>query len=82
MIVRRCTSPTTINGIDIPVDLEIAIDVLSLHYDQELWGPTDPNIFYPTRCLSCRNKRFFLMEKVIKTCFILIDFRQKLNEIL
>jgi hypothetical protein len=41
-------------GIDIPVDLEIAIDVLSLHYDPEIWGPEDPNVFCPQRfvCLN------------------------------
>jgi cytochrome P450 len=49
VVVRRCTNPTNIMGIDIPVDLEIAVDVLSLHYDPEIWGPEDPNTFYPQR---------------------------------
>jgi cytochrome P450 len=29
--------------------LAIAVDVLSIHYDPELWGPVDPSTFYPQR---------------------------------
>jgi len=29
--------------------MEIAVDVMSLHFDQELWGPTDPYVFNPLR---------------------------------
>ena len=63
MVARRCTNPTNIKGIDIPLDLEIVVDVMSLHFDQELWGPTDPNIFYPPRYL-CILDKFFLLKKV------------------
>ena len=49
IVARRCTNATNVNGIDIPVDLEVVVDVLSIHFDQEIWGPTDPNIFYPLR---------------------------------
>lgn len=24
-------------------------DVLGIHFDAELWGPVDPNVFYPSR---------------------------------
>ena len=48
-ITRRCTKATVIKGIDIPLDTDITIDVMSLHYDSELWGPEDPNVFYPPR---------------------------------
>ena len=41
--------PTTVKELKIPKDLAIVVDVLSLHYDRELWGPTDPNVFYPER---------------------------------
>ena len=36
---------------DIPIskDLAIQIDVESLHHDPELWGPVDPEMFYPER---------------------------------
>ena len=46
---RRCVYPTTINGMSIPKDFSIVIDVLSIHFDPELWGPVDPNVFYPLR---------------------------------
>ena len=49
---RRCTTPTEVKGIKIPVGLSVTIDVLALHYDPELYGPVDPNIFYPSRYLS------------------------------
>jgi hypothetical protein len=29
--------------------MTICADVLSIHYDPEIWGPTDPNVFYPPR---------------------------------
>ena len=41
--------PTRIHGIDIPVNLVIAVDVLTIHYDAEIWGPFDPNEFCPQR---------------------------------
>nr|QUF59378.1 cytochrome p450 CYP3045C1 [Brachionus angularis] len=49
VVARRCTKATNIKGIDIPEDLAIAVDVLSLHYDADIWGPVDPNQFYPER---------------------------------
>ena len=49
IIARRCTNPTTIKGIEIPLDMTIAADVLTIHNDPELWGPTDPKTFYPQR---------------------------------
>ncbi len=49
VVARRCTHPTTIKGIDIPLDLAIVVDVMSIHYDPELWGPVDPSTFYPQR---------------------------------
>jgi cytochrome P450 len=48
-MTRRCTKSTQVKGIDIPEDLLIAIDVLSLHYNPEYWGEVDPNVFYPLR---------------------------------
>ena len=46
---RRCVNATQVKGVDIPEDLTIIVDVLSLHYDAEIWGPVDPHIFYPER---------------------------------
>ncbi|CAF0750463.1 unnamed protein product [Brachionus calyciflorus] len=60
IVARRCTSPTTIKNIKIPLDLPIAIDVMSIHFDSQLWGPVDPNIFYPKRHEIKRNPLAFL----------------------
>ena len=48
-MTRRCTKSTIVKGIKIPKDLVIAVDALSLHFDPEVWGPIDPNEFYPLR---------------------------------
>nr|ATW72305.1 cytochrome p450 CYP3045C14 [Brachionus calyciflorus] len=49
-----------IKNIKIPLDLPIAIDVMVIHFDSELWGPVDPNIFYPKRHEIKRNPLAFL----------------------
>lgn len=33
---------------------------MSLHFDQDLWGPVDPNIFYPLRHEVKRNPLAFM----------------------
>nr|UOU03266.1 cytochrome P450 3045C6-2 [Brachionus rubens] len=60
IIARRCTQATTIKGIDIPVDLPIAVDVMTIHFDHELWGPVDTSLFYPPRHSVKRNPLSFL----------------------
>ena len=50
-------NPTKVKGINIPKNLVIAVDVLSIHYDAEVWGPEDPYEFNPMRFLI---KHFFL----------------------
>ena len=49
MIARRCTKATKVKGIDMPLDFVVAVDVLSIHYDPQLWGPHNPNEFHPER---------------------------------
>lgn len=44
---------------DIPEGLVIAVDVLSLHEDEDLWGPVDPKVFYPARHTVKRNPLAF-----------------------
>lgn len=39
--------PTKVKNIDMPKNLSITIDVLSLHYDSEYWN--EPNEFNPNR---------------------------------
>nr|QVK45587.1 cytochrome P450 [Brachionus paranguensis] len=48
-MTRRCTKKTNVKGIDIPKDLVIAVDALSVHFDPDVWGPVDPKEFYPER---------------------------------
>ena len=48
---RRCTKATQILEFDIPEDLVVAVDVLSIHYNLEHWGPVDTEQFYPLRLL-------------------------------
>lgn len=57
---RRCVKHTNVQGIDIPEDLTIVVDVMSLHFDSNLWGPVDPNIFYPRRFETKRNPLAFM----------------------
>ena len=40
-------------------DAIIQMDMYSLHYSKELWGPVDPNIFYPDRHREKRNRLAF-----------------------
>ncbi len=47
--MRRCVKETTINGIRMTPDLIVRVDHLSIHFDSELWGPTDPHVFDPSR---------------------------------
>ena len=49
VINRRCIEPTEIKGIKIPKGLIVAVDVLSMHFDQEYWGSIDVNEFAPSR---------------------------------
>nr|ATW72301.1 cytochrome p450 CYP3045B3 [Brachionus calyciflorus] len=46
---RRCMFATEINGLKIPAGVSVTVDVLSIHYDAEIWGPVDPEEFYPLR---------------------------------
>lgn len=61
-INRRCTNPIKIKGIQFSKGLTVAVDVLSLHYDQKYWGPEDTQKFYPLRHLPeyKRNPACFL----------------------
>jgi cytochrome P450 len=39
----------------IPAGTAFTIDIYKLHFDPELWGPVDPNIFYPERFATKRH---------------------------
>ena len=36
-------------GFDIPAGMMVQSNSMVLHYDPELWGPTDPTLFEPER---------------------------------
>ncbi|CAF3587341.1 unnamed protein product [Rotaria sp. Silwood1] len=81
-MTRECNTTTVVCGHTIDEGSVIQPDVLSIHYDPDLWGPEDPNIFLPERHSTprhpaafipfglgprnCIGKRFALME--IKMC--------------
>ena len=44
----------------IPYGMNIVVDVMSIHFDPVLWGPVDPNVFYPERFLTERNPAAWL----------------------
>jgi cytochrome P450 len=63
MVSRKCVvNNFYIDGgnYHIPNGMNIVVDVLSIHYDKTLWGPIDPEIFYPERFLTERNPAAWL----------------------
>ncbi|UJR17323.1 hypothetical protein I4U23_004218 [Adineta vaga] len=46
---RECNTTTTIYGHQIKQGAIIQPDVLTIHYDRDLWGPEDPYLFIPER---------------------------------
>ena len=58
----------------IPFGMNVVVDVLSIHYDPVIWGPVDPETFYPERFLTKRNPAAFLpfgWHKLIEIVFFL-----------
>ncbi|CAF0915034.1 unnamed protein product [Rotaria sp. Silwood1] len=56
VINRQSSEDCHIKGIGtIPAGTRIAIDMYRLHYDPDLWGPIDPQIFYPERFATKRH---------------------------
>lgn len=69
MVSRKCVVDNLIisNGsYRIPKDMNIVVDVLSIHYDPLWWGPVDPKIFYPERFLTERHPAAWLPFGTIK----------------
>jgi cytochrome P450 len=81
-ISRICNTTTTVHGHIIEEGSVIQPDMYTIHYDPDLWGPEDPNVFLPERHSmprhpiafmpfglgprNCVGRRFALME--IKLC--------------
>ena len=56
VVNRQCMEEFHINGIGtIPAGTRIAIDMYTLHYDADLWGPVDPHTFHPERFATKRH---------------------------
>lgn len=64
MVSRKCAVEKGLRIDDgnyyIPKGMNVVVDVLSIHYDPVLWGPVDPEIFYPERFLTERNPTAWL----------------------
>ncbi|CAF1145873.1 unnamed protein product [Adineta steineri] len=60
-INRQSTEDFQIKGIGtIPAGTIIGIDMLTLHFDNDLWGPVDPHVFYPERFATKRHPMAWL----------------------
>ena len=46
---RRCVKECNIKGMRIKEGEFVRVNVLDIHYDADVWGPVDPNTFYPPR---------------------------------
>ena len=85
VINRQSTEEFHIKNIGtIPAGTRVAVDMYTLHFDPELWGPEDPHKFYPERFetkrhpmawipfgagpRNCVGMRFALMEMKLATC--------------
>ncbi len=56
VINRQSTEEFYIKNIGkIPVGTRVAVDMYSLHFDPDLWGPVDPHQFYPERFTTKRH---------------------------
>ncbi|CAF3944668.1 unnamed protein product [Rotaria sp. Silwood1] len=83
-LTRECNATTTVCGHIIEKGSIIQPDVFTIHYNPDLWGPEDPNLFIPVRNAvkrhpvawmpfgigprNCIGMRFGLME--LKMCLI------------
>ncbi|CAF2055891.1 unnamed protein product [Rotaria magnacalcarata] len=83
-MTRECNANATVCGHTIEKGSIIQPDIFSIHYNPDLWGPEDPNLFIPERHLvkrhpiawmpfgvgprNCVGMRFALME--LKMCLI------------
>ena len=57
IINRECAEDIEIPGLGtIEAGTKVTLDMYSLHYDADLWGPVDPKIFYPERFATKRHR--------------------------
>ncbi len=58
-INRRCKKETIVKGIHMPEETIVAVDVMSLNFDQEHWGSMDVNKFHPLRFIKLIHQNFY-----------------------
>ena len=46
---RLCMEDVKVGDIIIPAGTTVQLDVFSIHYDPQVWGPVSPFEFYPER---------------------------------
>lgn len=57
IINRECSEEINIPGLgSICPGTKLTLDMYSLHYDLDLWGPVDPKIFHPERFATKRHR--------------------------
>ena len=49
IVNRQCNKACQIGSLQVEVGTNFAVDMYSVHYDPELYGPVNPNLFYPER---------------------------------
>jgi cytochrome P450 len=57
VINRECSEDIDVPGVgSICAGTKLTLDMYSLHYDADLWGPVDPKTFYPERFATKRHR--------------------------
>ncbi|CAF0988494.1 unnamed protein product [Rotaria sordida] len=59
-VTRVCNETTTVCGHNIQKGSIIQPDILTVHYNYDLWGPEDPNRFVPERHATKRHSMALL----------------------
>ncbi|CAF0846610.1 unnamed protein product [Adineta steineri] len=86
-ITRLCDQTTTVCGHNIEKGSVIQPDILSVHYNSDLWGPEDPNQFVPERHSTERHPLAFLAfgagpRSCIGTRFAIMEIKMTLARLL
>jgi len=86
-MTRVCNISTDICGHQIEKGSIIQPDIFTIHYDANLWGPEDPNIFYPERHLIKRHPAAFMSfgigpRNCVGMRFALMELKMSLAQII
>lgn len=53
-LARKSSAPAVIADVQIPHGAHVMVDTLTVNFDPQLWGPSDPAVFDPNRFASDR----------------------------